>query len=123
MRLFSTFFAPAAPLDRRIDVADDALHPRAQVFFFDWRQHGDQLGSDADHPQLPVIHRRCESAWNKAPVLGVIGIQSRNPGKRAHIGLLTSGAYVIAEGKRSSDEFANVIRRFEQEKAQVEWLV
>src|SRR6516164_11635053 len=28
----------------------------------------------------------CKSAWNKAPVLGVIGIQSGPPGRRVHNG-------------------------------------
>jgi hypothetical protein len=30
--------------------------------------------------------RRCESAWNKDPVFGVIGIQSGPPGRRVHSG-------------------------------------
>jgi hypothetical protein len=32
------------------------------------------------------IHRRCESAWNKDPVFGVIGIQSGPPGRWVHSG-------------------------------------
>src|SRR3954447_19857404 len=37
-------------------------------------------------PGRQTSHHRCESAWNKDPVFGVIGIQSGPRGQRVHSG-------------------------------------
>jgi len=44
------------------------------------------LAEQRKHVTLAMLGEYCEAAWNKDPVLGVIGIQSGPPGRRVHSG-------------------------------------
>ena len=52
--------------------------------------------------ERPDFTHKCESAWNKDPVFGVIGIQSGPPGRRVHSGF--RGGYGSQVGDAGSGD-------------------
>jgi hypothetical protein len=53
----------------------DAVFPHAYSFKDGVLQLAERLGHRVE-PDKPLAAKYCESAWNKDPVFGVIGIQS-----------------------------------------------
>ena len=83
-----------------------------------WVGLGDRCGTVSqsgrkalESPQRSCfISEPCESAWNKDPVFGVIGIQSGPPGQRVHSGF--SGGYGGQVGMLVVETVAKIRRAY-----------